>query len=814
MIIRMRDFFDSTLQNLVVSSTFPLISCVTSYVNPYMSKKEKLVMCAGGFLGNYIAKYLPYPYKEYFFAAPYISLSTYQVTSAMQFSESSKLSLATTAFLFGDIIWHHNSILTFLAPMAMNLAVSNGGNEIDFLEGSLAINFILPLLESVSFAIDILPYNKPYFSYSLLGYNVLFKQCSDVFLSIVGSSLLTIFLPDIIQDKIEKAFDYNKVQKSLYDEFNFYDDFQFNVKQLTAINTCLQITISLIHYNLLYKASEQLNKIQSFNHGENGRALKGVLGFIKVSGLLLVDNIIEFSSKSLSIFITNILLSGLHNSVKKELVSEIFSSNIIVSAKANYTIDQYLHYAEDVIVDSHKLQTELVRDFTAVVNLNNNFQELVAIIIMQIPNYLLGAFYNFLNDLWKEFEAKAQECHAVMHKKINHISNNADSMMKIGVHRGIAEKKINYCTDQSILQLESICAEKNFGNFNYTTVFDVLSESINEDIDCDDYNSKIVNILSEVMQAFNGLKYYMLKVINTAIAGSLVYYNYLKPEDLLVFLSSFKSIDDVVNFQSYHQAELSDINIKSNILLDLLLKLRGDLGYEVEIVLDKCKNLQFSNYLVHLEGDDREFDLYIKDLVLKSGYIYGLIGENGSGKSTFLTSFFFAAYEIYNPAFNISGSISIPYDKIGFIPQRDIAPIHYSLYDIIMFPNFLPNHESEILFWLGELKVFNHAIDEDFLHEKKDDWFEQLSGGQKKKVQLITHFISCPDVLIMDETLEPLDFETKQKILQSKESSCMKDSIWIITTHMFEGVSEDLCEQNGFDHFLMASEGGIELVEC
>jgi len=71
------------------------------------------------------------------------------------------------------------------------------------------------------------------------------------------------------------------------------------------------------------------------------------------------------------------------------------------------------------------------------------------------------------------------------------------------------------------------------------------------------------------------------------------------------------------------------------------------------------------------------------------------------------------------------------------------------------------------------------------LEEEKEDWFNDLSGGQKSKVELVRKvFLSkkCPEVLLIDETLAPLDPASKGLVMSKLKSFC-RESIVLVIYH-------------------------------
>lgn len=90
----------------------------------------------------------------------------------------------------------------------------------------------------------------------------------------------------------------------------------------------------------------------------------------------------------------------------------------------------------------------------------------------------------------------------------------------------------------------------------------------------------------------------------------------------------------------------------------------------------------------------------------------------------------------------------------------------------------------------------------DQLVEEKEDWFSDLSGGQRSKVELVRKVFlqeRCPGVLLVDETMAPLDPKSKALVMAKIKEFCA-GSVVIVIYHTDVGRETD-------------GEGG-ETVEC
>lgn len=79
------------------------------------------------------------------------------------------------------------------------------------------------------------------------------------------------------------------------------------------------------------------------------------------------------------------------------------------------------------------------------------------------------------------------------------------------------------------------------------------------------------------------------------------------------------------------------------------------------------------------------------------------------------------------------------------------------------------------------------------LSEEKEDWFNDLSGGQKSKVELVRKVFlqdHCPSVVLVDETFAPLDPISKALVMTKLKAFC-KGSIVIVIYHADIGHGQD-----------------------
>ncbi|MGJ8683934.1 MAG: ABC transporter ATP-binding protein [Nonlabens sp.] len=164
------------------------------------------------------------------------------------------------------------------------------------------------------------------------------------------------------------------------------------------------------------------------------------------------------------------------------------------------------------------------------------------------------------------------------------------------------------------------------------------------------------------------------------------------------------------------------------------------------------------------------FKLGPVSLSIKKGNVYGLVGENGNGKTTLLR---ILAKEL-DPS---QGTINYLFDntikddyklrtQLIYIPQRT-ATWYGSLKDNLKFVlssyGIAPEeNETRVLMMIARLGLWKYK------HLK---WSE-LSSGYKMRFELARTLLRQPELLLLDEPLANLDVLAQQVILEDLKSIC------------------------------------------
>lgn len=221
-------------------------------------------------------------------------------------------------------------------------------------------------------------------------------------------------------------------------------------------------------------------------------------------------------------------------------------------------------------------------------------------------------------------------------------------------------------------------------------------------------------------------------------------------------MSIYKKAIELTDWKEKYPTYTDELIEKSKILLQEIATIPVE-EYNSEQSVLRARNI-LKSY------GSKKFSLGPVSVEIKKGQVYGLVGENGNGKTTLLR---ILAKEIsYNEGELNYSFNQIPkndYDlrtKLVYIPQRT-AKWYGSLKDNLKF--VLSNYgisseenETRVLMMIARLGLWNYK------HLK---WSE-LSSGYKMRFELARTLLRKPELLLLDEPLANLDVLAQQVILE------------------------------------------------
>ena len=236
-----------------------------------------------------------------------------------------------------------------------------------------------------------------------------------------------------------------------------------------------------------------------------------------------------------------------------------------------------------------------------------------------------------------------------------------------------------------------------------------------------------------------------------------------------------------------------------------ILTCSGDPGEIVKITCPSCGTLgkvtfeqtfDLSTKIVEIQNLTKTFGKFTAvntlDLTIYKGEIYGLLGPNGSGKTTIIKML----CDLLRPNVGTIKILGQPLpcksimNQVGYMPQDTAI--------------YLDNTVHENLFFFGSI----YGMTRENLEKKEQDMLEfvnlqdwrdslvsTLSGGMKHRLSLACALIHEPNLVFLDEPTVGVDPELRATFWGYFESLVTKGITVIITTHYMD--EADHCSRVG-----------------
>ncbi|MBP2098749.1 ABC transporter ATP-binding protein [Enterococcus rivorum] len=210
------------------------------------------------------------------------------------------------------------------------------------------------------------------------------------------------------------------------------------------------------------------------------------------------------------------------------------------------------------------------------------------------------------------------------------------------------------------------------------------------------------------------------------------------------------------------------------------------------------------NYF-YQDGDKRRMILKDTSIAFDQGRFYTILGQSGSGKTTFLS--LISALDVPKSGEVLYEGIDIR--KIGYERfRRDKISIIFQSYNLVPYltavenilvamsitDNELPPNHREVAYNLLDYIGINKA--------KADRLISQLSGGEQQRVAIARALATNVDVILADEPTGNLDEGMEQEIVDIfKNLAEVHNKCVIVVTH-----SNEIAQQSDETYYLKQGE--------
>jgi ABC-2 type transport system ATP-binding protein len=187
----------------------------------------------------------------------------------------------------------------------------------------------------------------------------------------------------------------------------------------------------------------------------------------------------------------------------------------------------------------------------------------------------------------------------------------------------------------------------------------------------------------------------------------------------------------------------------------------------------------------------------VRDLSLqiKPGQAYGLLGPNGSGKTTTLSI--------------VTGILKQDMGEYSWFDENPTPAQRTKIGSLIETPHFYPylNLEKNLkiickIKGIG-FEDIHRALDETKLLERKNSRFRTLSLGMKQRLGIAAALLGDPEVLVLDEPTNGLDPEGIAEVRETVKAQVEKGKTLILASHILSEV-EKICS-----HVAILKQGNL-----
>ncbi|MDR2660592.1 MAG: ABC transporter ATP-binding protein [Lactobacillaceae bacterium] len=173
-------------------------------------------------------------------------------------------------------------------------------------------------------------------------------------------------------------------------------------------------------------------------------------------------------------------------------------------------------------------------------------------------------------------------------------------------------------------------------------------------------------------------------------------------------------------------------------------------------------------------------------ITLTSGKIYGLVGSNGTGKSTFIKA-------IFGINKKTNGDIFLNEEKINknilkkffsYVPQRSEIDLNFpiNIFDLVLMGI---ESQKKILDPINEndKNKVNNILEKMELTDLRNRLLSDVSGGQRQRALVARSLIQDANVYILDEPFIGIDDKSETIILSLLKEMKKKNKLILVAHH-------------------------------
>ena len=184
-------------------------------------------------------------------------------------------------------------------------------------------------------------------------------------------------------------------------------------------------------------------------------------------------------------------------------------------------------------------------------------------------------------------------------------------------------------------------------------------------------------------------------------------------------------------------------------------------------------------------------------LDIHEGEVFGLLGQNGAGKTTIIHMLATLLKPTSGTAeingYDIVKDSSKVRKNIGIVFQAPSSDDMLTGFENLKIHSYLYGVPSE-----SRISRINELLKLVGLYERKDDIVKKYSGGMRRRLEIARGLIHKPKVIFLDEPTLGLDPNSRKTMWSYIENLVKEEKITIILTTHYMEEADTLCDRIGF----------------
>ena len=498
------------------------------------------------------------------------------------------------------------------------------------------------------------------------------------------------------------------------------------------------------------------------------------IAFLLSTGSYITFSLLPFAATyTTTTIISNNQLGEVLKKYSSEFTKYAGASGIVILDNSDLTLNQF----------NEKL-------CSAIININGDFKDFVS----NIPDFILLS------------TALIKHAHVILPALygLNQI-NQITSYVKDFLSKHILDQKkiLDFITGRLTKLVEHdvknsfvISSDKKLNKITAEKWVDIVKNSRDIETNLEIYK-KIDSMFDYVAHNY---VYSAQRAITQIFSGYLFYQKFIKGEEILLYSSAMHSAFGAWSYRLSKKSQLERLSDDVQIVDEFILKIEKKSIYlnNISFIKNEEDTLLHIEFLSYARGNDAKIiNIKMNDIKFEKGHVYAITGGNGSGKSSFFDIIISQEHFLSDFGFKkFDGKINYSANEFVLINQNLYCPLYTIPFEwFIKMTKFeLSNISKEkydslrdkILEYAKKFKLLykdeNNNLN-NTLDTEQHDWYKEISGGEKIKVELIRQVFlheKCPDVLLLDEILAPLDPATKSIMMIELKEFCNESTILTI----------------------------------